>query len=118
MALGVASGNSGSGTTMTMHTTIISMPPLKVGLPVNVQNLLLRALYYIIGLDDLCMQANGDIVRQGSSGERRMLTNDGTILNLKNGLVMDVNKQDPSVHEIIILSPRETLTKCGSHCSS
>ncbi|CAK7357177.1 unnamed protein product [Dovyalis caffra] len=38
----------------------------------------------------------------GSSQQRWMFKNDGTILNLFNGLVMDVKRSDPNLEEIII----------------
>ncbi|KAJ0971764.1 hypothetical protein J5N97_019723 [Dioscorea zingiberensis] len=38
----------------------------------------------------------------GSSGQRWVFTNEGTILNLNNGLVMDVRASDPSLRQIII----------------
>nr|AET98835.1 type 2 ribosome-inactivating protein [Cinnamomum camphora] len=38
----------------------------------------------------------------GSEGQRWVFMNDGTILNLKNGMVMDVKGSDPSLHQIII----------------
>ncbi|KAJ0971767.1 hypothetical protein J5N97_019726 [Dioscorea zingiberensis] len=38
----------------------------------------------------------------GSSGQRWLFTNEWTILNLNNGLVMDVRASDPSLRQIII----------------
>ncbi|RWR91467.1 type 2 ribosome-inactivating protein [Cinnamomum micranthum f. kanehirae] len=38
----------------------------------------------------------------GSEGQRWVFKNDGTILNLKNGLVMDVKESDQNLHQIII----------------
>nr|ABU95610.1 articulatin precursor [Viscum articulatum] len=38
----------------------------------------------------------------GSSGQRWLFTNEGTILNLNSGLVMDVRRSDPSLRQIII----------------
>ncbi|RWR91464.1 type 2 ribosome-inactivating protein cinnamomin III precursor [Cinnamomum micranthum f. kanehirae] len=38
----------------------------------------------------------------GSEGQRWVFMNDGTILNLNNGLVMEVKGSDPSLHQIII----------------
>nr|prf ricin E B [Ricinus communis] len=37
-----------------------------------------------------------------SSGQRWMFKNDGTILNLYNGLVLDVRRSDPSLKQIIV----------------
>ncbi|RWR91461.1 type 2 ribosome-inactivating protein [Cinnamomum micranthum f. kanehirae] len=38
----------------------------------------------------------------GSEGQRWVFMNVGTILNLKNGMVMEVKGSDPSLHQIII----------------
>nr|AAR25548.1 lectin precursor [Viscum album] len=60
---------------------------------------------------DQCLTSQGDSVSTvinivscsaGSSGQRWVFTNEGTILNLKNGLVMDVAQSNPSLRRIII----------------
>ncbi|XP_010922360.1 ricin [Elaeis guineensis] len=54
--------------------------------------------------NDLLQGTNITVVScsPGSSGQRWVFTNDGTILNLKQGLVMDVKGSDPSLKQIIL----------------
>nr|AAR25551.1 lectin precursor [Viscum album] len=62
---------------------------------------------------DQCLTSQGDSVRSvinlfsctaGSPRQRWVFTNKGTILNLKNGLALDVRESNPSLRQIIIFS--------------